>query len=90
MSDDAAPAQSALYHLARALMRSGAIQPDDLVDAARAVEREGAKDDPDNEAWDEWAHALRLAALNLDDPDGKPRLGVIEGGKQNDEKADAP
>ncbi len=81
MSDDAAPAQSALYHLARALIRSGAIEPDELVAAARAVEREGAKDDPDNEAWDEFAHSLRLAALNLDDPDGTPRFGVIDGGK---------
>jgi hypothetical protein len=81
MSEDAAPAQSALYHLARALIRSGALTADDLVDAARAVEREGARDDPDNERWDEFAHSLRLAALNLDDPDDKPRLGVIDGGK---------
>ena len=81
MSEDNAPAQSALYHLARALIRSGAIQPDDLIAAARAVEREGARDDPDNETWDEFAHSLRLAALNLDDPEAKPKLGVIDGGK---------
>ena len=81
MPDDNAPAQSALYHLARALIRAGAVEPDDLVEAASAVEREGARDDPDNETWDEFAHALRLAALNLDDPEAKPKLDLIEGGK---------
>lgn len=36
-----------------------------------------------------FAHSLRLAGLNPDDPDDKPRFGVIEGGKQNGKKADA-
>lgn len=80
--DDHAPAQSAIYHLARALIRSGAVDPDGLVDAARAVEREGNRNDPDNDLWDEYAHAIRLAALNLDDEGvTTPQLGVIEGGK---------
>lgn len=83
MSDDGhAPAQSAIYHLARALIRSGAVGPDGLIEAARAVEREGNHNDPDNELWDEYAHSMRLAALNLDDEGVRaPQLGVIEGGK---------
>lgn len=83
MSDDAdhAPAQSAIYNLALALVRSGAVEPADLCDAADRVMKEGARDDPENERWYDYAHALRLAAVNLDDPDGKPRLGVIDGGK---------
>lgn len=80
--DDHAPTQSAIYHLARALIRSGAVDPDGLVDAARAVEREGDRNDPDNDLWGEYAHAIRLAALNLDDEGvAAPQLGVIEGGK---------
>lgn len=84
MSDSNAPAQSALYNLAKALIRSGAIEPADLCDAADQVQQEGDRDDPDNEAWDEFAHALRLAALNLpDDIDEpvRPKLDVIDGGK---------
>jgi hypothetical protein len=85
MSDaDHAPAQSAIYHLARALVRSGAVDPDGLIEAARAVEREGERDDPENERWDEYAHSLRLAAINLpdrhDEPE-RPQFDVIEGGK---------
>lgn len=80
--DDHAPAQSAIYHLARALIRSGAVDPDRLVEAARAVEREGSRNDPDNGRWEEYAHSLRLAALNLDDEGVRPpQLGVIDGGK---------
>lgn len=86
MSDSNAPAQSAIYHLARALVRSGAVDPDGLVEAARAVEREGSRNDPDNDLWDEYAHSIRLAALNLDDEGvAPPQLDVIEGGKSGGE-----
>lgn len=81
MPTDHAPAQSAIYHLALALIRSGAVDPAELVDAAHRVEREGARDDPENETWDEFAHALRLAAIDVEDQMNRPTLGVIEGGK---------
>lgn len=86
MSDaDHAPAQAAIYQLAKALIRSGAIEPADLCDAADQVQREGDRNDPDNERWDEYAHTLRLAAINLPDEGGepeRPQLGVIDGGKK--------
>jgi len=81
MSDPGhAPTQSALYHLALALVRSGAADPVELVEAAQRIERDG-RDDPDNEAWEDFAHALRIAALNVEDEMSRPKLGVIEGGK---------
>ena len=81
MSDDNAPTQSALYLLAHALLRTRVVEPDDMVEAARAVEREGARDDPYNKDWDGFAHSLRLAARDLDAQEARPKLGVIDGGK---------
>lgn len=85
MSDgDHAPTQSALYHLALALIRSGSVEPVELIEAAQRIERDG-RDDPDNEAWEDFAHALRIAALDVDDEVNRPKFGVIDGGKSGEE-----
>lgn len=81
--DDHAPAQSAIYHLALALVRSGALAPAELADAAARVDREGNQADPDSGIWWGYAHALRLAAIDIEDAMNKPTLGVIDGGRED-------
>jgi hypothetical protein len=81
MPSDQAPALSAIYHLALALHRSGGVSAIELIEAAQRVEREGARDEPENELWDQFAHALRLAAVDIEDDLNRPSLNLIEGGK---------
>lgn len=79
--DDHAPAQSAIYHLALALVRSGAVDPAELSDAAARVDREANQADPESDIWWGYAHALRLAAIDIEDAMNKPKLDIIDGGK---------
>lgn len=76
---DFSPAQSAIYHLALALVRSGAVDPAELVDAANRVERDGRGSA--NGDWEAFGQVLRVAALDLEDEFTRPQLGVIDGGK---------
>ncbi len=81
-SDPQRPMRAAIYHLAIALVRSGGVDPEELVRAASRLGREGREsDEPDLEDWGQLAHLLRLAALDIEG-DGRPQLGVVDGGKE--------
>ena len=81
-SDPQRPTRAAIYHLAIALVRSGVLDPEELVQAASRLEREGREsDEPDLEDWSQLAHLMRLAALDIEG-EGRPQLGVVDGGKE--------